>query len=46
MKTLINTSLFHLFADYMNGTERAAEELPAAYENLVDLLQNCRRTKT
>ena len=38
MKTLINTSLFNLFAAYMNGTERAAGELPAAYENFVDLL--------
>ena len=38
MKTLINTSLFNLFAAYINGTERAAEELPAAYENFVDLL--------
>lgn len=38
MKTLINTSLFNLFAACMNGTEHAAEELPAAYENFVDLL--------
>ena len=38
MKTLINTSLFNLFTAYINGTERAAGELPAAYENFVDLL--------
>lgn len=38
MKTLINTSLFNLFTAYINGTEHAAEELPAAYENFVDLL--------
>ena len=38
MKTLINTPLFNLFAAYMNGTEHAAEELPAAYENFVGLL--------
>lgn len=38
MKTLINTSLFNLFTAYINGTERAVEELPAAYENFVDLL--------
>lgn len=38
MKTLTDTPLFNLFAVYMNGTEKAAGELPAAYENFVDLL--------
>ena len=38
MKTLINTSLFNLFAAYINGKEHAAGELPAAYENFVGLL--------
>lgn len=39
MKTLINTPLFNLFTAYINGTEHAAEELPAAYENFVGLLE-------
>lgn len=38
MKTLTETLLFNLFAAYMNGTEQAAGELPAAYENFVGLL--------
>lgn len=38
MKTLTETPLFNLFAAYMNGIEQAAGELPAAYENFVDLL--------
>lgn len=38
MKTLTEILLFNLFAAYMNGTEQAVEELPAAYENFVGLL--------
>lgn len=38
MKALIDTPLFNLFAAYMNGTEQAAGELPAAYENFADFL--------
>lgn len=38
MKTLIETSLFNLFASYMNGSEPAAGELPAAYDHFVTCL--------
>lgn len=38
MRTLMDTSLFKLFASYLNGMELAAGELPAAYENFVNLL--------
>lgn len=38
MKTLIDTPLFNLFAAYTNGTERAAGELSAAYEDFGNLL--------
>mgnify|MGYP000112760886 CR=1 FL=1 len=38
MNALIDTPLFKLFAAYINGSEHMAENLPAAYENFVDLL--------
>ena len=38
MKTLIETSLFNLFASYINGSEPAAGELPAAYDHFVTCL--------
>ena len=38
MKTLIETSLFNLFASYMSGSEPAAGELPAAYDHFVTCL--------
>lgn len=38
MKTLIETSLFNLFASYINGSELAAGELPAAYDHFVTCL--------
>ena len=38
MKTLIETPLFDLFASYMNGSEPAAGELPAAYDDFVTCL--------
>ncbi len=38
MKTLIETSLFKLFASYINGTEPAVGELPAAYDDFVTCL--------
>ena len=38
MKTLVETSLFDLFASYINGAGPAAGELPAAYDDFVDRL--------
>ena len=38
MKTLIETPLFNLLASYMNGTQHAAGELPAAYDHFANLL--------
>ena len=38
MKTLVETSLFDLFASYTNGAGPAAGELPAAYDDFVDRL--------
>lgn len=38
MKTLMETSLFNLFASYINGSELAAAELPAAYDHFVTCL--------
>lgn len=38
MKTLIETSLFNLFASYINDSELAAGELPAAYDHFVTCL--------
>ncbi len=38
MKTLIETPLFNLFASYLNGSEPAAGELPAAYDHFVTCL--------
>lgn len=38
MKTLVETSLFNLFASYTNGAGPAAGELPAAYDDFVNSL--------
>ena len=38
MKTLVETSLFNLFASYTNGAGPAAGELPAAYDDFVNCL--------
>lgn len=38
MKTLVETSLFNLFASYTNGAGPAAGELPAAYNDFVNCL--------
>ena len=38
MKTLVETSLFNLFASYINGTGLAVSELPAAYDDFVNRL--------
>ena len=38
MKTLLETSLFNLFASYINGSELMAAELPAAYDHFVTCL--------
>lgn len=38
MKTLVETSLFNLFASYTNGAGPALGELPAAYDDFVNCL--------
>ena len=38
MKTLTNALLFNLFASYLEGMVQVVEELPAAYDNIVNLL--------
>ena len=38
MKTLVETSLFDLFASYINGAGPVAGELPAAYDDFVNRL--------
>jgi hypothetical protein len=38
MKTLVETSLFSLFASYTNGAGPAASGLPAAYDDFVNRL--------
>lgn len=38
MKTLVETSLFNLFASYTNGAGPAASGLPAAYDDFVNRL--------
>ena len=38
MKTLIETPLFNFFASYLNGSEPATGELPAAYDHFVTSL--------
>ena len=38
MKILTNALLFNLFASYLEGMVQVAEELPAAYDNVVTLL--------
>ena len=37
MKTLVETSLFNLFASYTNGAGPALGELPAAYDETATL---------
>ena len=46
MKTLVETSLFNLFASYTNGAGPALGELPAAYDDFVNCLLRFHRQGT
>ena len=38
MRTLTNTLLFNMFASYMRGSELMSEDLPAAYDDFANQL--------